>query len=99
MGRLVRVALDNTIIERLLSSQSILNPFRPAPEVGGRPEIHGVGMYEGERDVLLPLGERNGHMLVLGTTRVGKTRLCEVMTIQDIRRGDTVFMFDPQGRS
>ena len=35
--------------------------------------------------------------LVLGTTRVGKTRLAEILITQDIRRGDTVIGFDPKG--
>jgi len=43
------------------------------------------------------LGERVGHTLVLGTTRVGKTRLCELLVTQDIRRGDVVVVFDPKG--
>lgn len=42
-------------------------------------------------------GERVGHTLVLGTTRVGKTRLCELLVTQDIRRGDVVIVFDPKG--
>jgi hypothetical protein len=44
----------------------------PLPSVGGDPAIHGV---EPDEDaVWMDLGERVGHMLVLGTTRVGKTR-------------------------
>ena len=35
--------------------------------------------------------------LVLGTTRVGKTRLLEILVAQDIRRGDVVIVFDPKG--
>ena len=38
-----------------------------------------------------------GHTLVLGTTRVGKTRLAEILITQDIRRGDVVIVFDPKG--
>jgi Type IV secretion-system coupling protein DNA-binding domain. len=33
----------------------------------------------------------------LGTTRVGKTRLAEILVSQDIRRGDTTIVFDPKG--
>jgi len=69
----------------------------PLPPVGGKPAIHAVGMLEGERDIVLPLGERVGHTLVLGTTRVGKTRLAEILITQDIRRGDVTFVFDPKG--
>ena len=34
---------------------------------------------------------------MLGTTRVGKTRLAEILINQDIMRGDTVITFDPKG--
>jgi hypothetical protein len=34
---------------------------------------------------------------VLGTTRVGKTRLAELLATQDIRRGEVVIVFDPKG--
>lgn len=60
------------------------NPARPLPPVGGLPRLHGV--EPNEADVSLPLGERVGHSLVLGTTRVGKTRLAELFITQDIRR-------------
>ena len=45
----------------------------------------------------MPLGDRVGHTLVLGTTRVGKTRLAEILITQDIARGDVVIVFDPKG--
>src|SRR3989344_2588997 len=61
-----------------------LNPVRPLPPVGGLPRLHGIEPEE--VDVSLPLGERVGHSLVLGTTRVGKTRLAELFVTQDIRR-------------
>jgi len=43
------------------------------------------------------IGDRVGHTLVLGTTRVGKTRLAELLIAQDIRRGEVVIVFDPKG--
>ena len=84
-------------LARILLADRPFNPLRPPPAVGGRPEIHGVGMWEGERNLYAPIGERVGHTLVLGTTRVGKTRFAEVLIQQDIRRGDTVIVFDPKG--
>ena len=90
----------NLCISRLLAPLSVnsrFNPFRPVPSIGGHPEIHAVGMYEGEGNVTLNLGERNGHTLVLGTTRVGKTRTAEVLIKQDIARGDVTIVFDPKG--
>lgn len=80
---------------RLLSADRWLNPVRPLPPVGGNPWLHGVEMKE--CDVTLPLSERPGHTLVLGTTRVGKTRLAELLATQDIRRGEVVIVFDPKG--
>ena len=74
---------------------SRLNPFRPEPDVGGDPALHGVELAE--RSVAIPMADRNGHTLVLGTTRVGKTRALEIAVAQDIRRGDVVVVFDPKG--
>jgi conjugative coupling factor TraD (TOL family) len=76
------------------------NPVRPLPPVGGLPRLHGI--EPDEVDVGLPLGERVGHSLVLGTTRVGKTRLAELFITQDIRRKvngehEVVIVFDPKG--
>tara|TARA_R110002167_G_scaffold204404_11_gene408592 strand:+ start:7976 stop:10024 length:2049 start_codon:yes stop_codon:yes gene_type:complete len=72
-----------------------LNPVRPLPPIGGNPALHAVEVDEEE--VLLPMSERVGHTLVLGTTRVGKTRLAEILIEQDIRRGDgPVIVFDPK---
>ena len=82
-------------VARLLRWDSPCNPFRPEPDVGGDPALHGVELAE--RDVSIPMADRNGHTLVLGTTRVGKTRALEIAVAQDIRRGDVVVVFDPKG--
>ncbi|QQC64355.1 type IV conjugative transfer system coupling protein TraD [Paraburkholderia ginsengisoli] len=79
---------------------SVLNPVRPLPPLGGLPRLHGI--EPNEIDVTLPLGERVGQTLVLGTTRVGKTRLAELFITQDIRRKvngehEVVIVFDPKG--
>ena len=80
---------------RLTRSETWWNPVAPLPPVGGDAAIHGV---EPDEDaVWMDVGERVGHMLVLGTTRVGKTRLAELLITQDIRRGDVVIVFDPKG--
>lgn len=84
-------------LARLTRSNSRFNPVRPYPPVGGKPEIHAVGLMEKEQPVYMDLGERVGHTLILGTTRVGKTRLAEILITQDIRRGDVVIVFDPKG--
>lgn len=79
----------------LLSIDSWLNPVRPLPLVGGNSALHGIELQE--ESVFMNLSERVGHILVLGTTRVGKTRLLEILASQDIRRGDVVIVFDPKG--
>jgi len=87
-------------LARATAWDSPLNPVRPLPPVGGLPRLHGIEPHE--IDVSLPLGERVGHTLVLGTTRVGKTRLAELFITQDIRRKthgehEVVIVFDPKG--
>jgi len=68
-----------------------------AQEGNGDPLLHGVGMLERETEVWSSIAERYGHMIVLGATRVGKTRFAELLVGQDIARGDTVIVLDPKG--
>jgi conjugative coupling factor TraD (TOL family) len=82
-------------LARLLRNPAWWNPLAPLPSVGGKPALHAV--EPDEQAVWMDLGEREGHTLVLGTTRVGKTRLAEILITQDIRRGDVVIIFDPKG--
>ncbi len=82
-------------LSKLLSADTPLNPVRPLPPVGGNPALHGI--EPDEKDVTLALGERVGHTVVYGTTRVGKTRLAELLVTQDIRRGEVTIVFDPKG--
>ena len=85
-----------TGIVKMMRSNAWWNPVSPLPPVGGKPQIHAVGSLN-EVDVTMDLRERVGHTLVLGTTRVGKTRLAEILIKQDIARGDVVIVFDPKG--
>lgn len=82
-------------LRRCLSSDHPLNPVRPLPPVFGNPALHGVEIEE--EDLYTALGELNNHMMVYGTTRVGKTRLAQILIEQDIARGDVVVVFDPKG--
>ena len=67
-----------------------------ANTLGGNPAIHGVGFQE--KPICLNLSDRVGHTMLLGTTRVGKTRLLELMISSDIRRNDSaVIVIDPKG--
>lgn len=96
-ARRLEKACDNRFsgVRSLLACDRWFNPVRPLPPTGGSALMHGIELHE--VDVSLPLGERVGHMLVMGTTRVGKTRLAEVLVTQDIRRGEVVIVFDPKG--
>jgi conjugative coupling factor TraD (TOL family) len=95
--RLEHAPFPLSTLARVTAWDSAFNPLRPLPPVGGSPLLHGV--EPNETEVSLPLGERGGHTLVLGTTRVGKTRLAEVYITQDIHRveHEVVIVFDPKG--
>ncbi len=64
---------------KLLSADTPLNPVRPLPPVGGNPALHGI---EPDEKTSPGSGERVGHTVVYGTTRVGKTRLAELLVTQ-----------------
>lgn len=95
--RVEHAPLGLAALARITAWDSVFNPLRPLPPVGGSALLHGVEPHETE--VSLPLTERVGHTLVLGTTRVGKTRLAEVYITQDIHRPgeEVVIVFDPKG--
>jgi len=84
-----------SLLACVLCTRAWWNPLAPLPAVGGKPALHAV--EPDEQAVWMDIGERVGHTLVLGTTRVGKTRLAEILITQDIRRGDVVIVFDPKG--
>jgi conjugative coupling factor TraD (TOL family) len=71
------------------------NPLLPFVDLGGTPVLHGVGLDEAP--VTLRQSARNGHMVVMGTTRVGKSRLLELLATQDIHAGHVVIVIDPKG--
>lgn len=50
-----------------------------------------------ERPLVLPDALLNQHLLVLGTTGTGKTRLLELLVLQAVARGDAVLVVDPKG--
>ena len=64
-------------------------------EAGGEAAIHGIS--DNEKEIYVSHSDRAGHMLVIGTTGVGKTRFAENNVAQDIRRGDVVIFIDPKG--
>lgn len=77
------------------SSENWWNPLRPIHDLGGNVTLHGV--EPNEKPVCLRQSARSGHLLVLGTTRVGKTRLLELLSTQDIHDGHVVIIIDPKG--
>jgi conjugative coupling factor TraD (TOL family) len=81
----------------LTRSRHWANPVAEIPYTEGNPAYHAVGLWEGEAPVYERQSERVAHKLVIGTTRVGKTRLCEVLLTQDIHNGEVVIVFDPKG--
>ncbi len=83
---------EKYFLAKLLNNPSSLNPFRPEPPVGGSPFLHGLG--EKDEPIYIPQEVRVGHTFVVGTTRVGKTRLASILINQDIRGGGAVIVVD-----
>jgi hypothetical protein len=64
---------------------------------GGVAALHAVG-HDKEQPVFLPLSDLEGHMLVSGATRTGKTYYLQLDVVQAIERGDEAVIFiDPKG--
>ncbi len=59
-------------------------------------DLHALGR-PAERDLFLPPDLLGQHVLVLGTTGVGKTRMLELLATSAIRRGDATAIVDPKG--
>jgi len=86
----------DSVISKITSIDSPLNPIRPLPPIGGNRYLHAVGSDE-EKDIFLPDADRPGNTLVLGQSRVGKTRLAELLVTADIMRNDgLVVVVDPK---
>ncbi|OJW45600.1 MAG: hypothetical protein BGO50_15385, partial [Rhodanobacter sp. 67-28] len=62
----------------------------------GQPWLHGIGMSE-ETPIYLPLDHTAGHMLLVGTTRAGKSRMLDTIIHQAVGRGEAVIIWDPKG--
>jgi conjugal transfer pilus assembly protein TraD len=56
-----------------------------------------LGKPQAAKNICLPDANRKGHMFCFGSTRIGKTKLIELMIAQDIRKGYSVTLFDPKG--
>ena len=67
---------------------------KAAQKTEGAYWIHGLAP---EADLHSELSQLVGHTLIVGTTRVGKTRLFDLLIAQAIFRGETVIIIDPKG--
>ena len=56
--------------------------------------IHGLAKEEAK---FMEVASLVGHTLLIGTTRVGKTRMMELLIGQAIMRGEAVIIIDPKG--
>lgn len=65
------------------------------PDRIGAPWIHGLDARE--RAQMVPLEHIEGHLLVVGTTGSGKTRLLDLLITQAVLRGEAVVIIDPKG--
>lgn len=71
-----------------------MRKLRP-PENMGQRWIHGLS--DQLRPIEVPASWFNGHLLILGTTGSGKTRLADLLNTQIIMRGEALVIIDPKG--
>ena len=64
-------------------------------KAGGYEFVHNLGLDD-EKDIIVPRDEMQ-HTIIAGTTRVGKTRLIELLVYQLIAAGEPVIVIDPKG--
>lgn len=62
---------------------------------GGSKWLHGVG--ERETDITISRNDLVGHLLLVGTTRSGKTVGLRMLIAQAVMRGEPVIVIDPKG--
>ena len=76
---------------------AVISRSRGPGDLGGVTTLHAVGRKE-EQPIFLPLSDLEGHMLVAGATRTGKTYYLQLDVVQAIERGDEAVIFiDPKG--
>ena len=87
----------NEVIATERESKPLVGWKRKPGDAGGVATIHAVGGRE-EAPVFLPLSDLEGHMLVSGATRTGKTHYLQLDLVQAIERGtEAVIFIDPKG--
>jgi len=84
----------SAIVNKLMQNKELL---QKGESLGGLSFIHGIGIQD-EKDISIPIPDLVGHTIIVGTTRVGKTRAYEVIIAQLIKRTDeATIIFDPKG--
>jgi hypothetical protein len=87
----------NEVLAVERDSRALVGCKRKPGDDGGVAAIHAVGCRE-EAPVFLPLSDLEGHMLVSGATRTGKTHYLQLDLVQAIERGtEAVIFIDPKG--
>ena len=69
--------------------------FVPVQSQLGAHWLHGLAARE--TPVWLPVEHSAGHILIVGTTGAGKTRLLDLLVTQAVLRGEAVVIIDPKG--
>jgi len=87
----------NEVLAAERDSKALAARKRKPGDSGGVAAIHAVGSRD-EAPVFLPLSDLEGHMLVSGATRTGKTYYLQLDLVQAIERGtEAVIFIDPKG--
>lgn len=71
--------------------------FEWTPEAAQEALERGSAVPRPEGDLVLPESLLAQHVLILGTTGTGKTRLLELLALQAVARGEAVVVIDPKG--
>ena len=92
---------DRDRANRMLAAERrgeiVSSRIRAQGHPGGVAALHSVGQKD-EQPIFLPLSDLEGHMLVSGATRTGKTYYLQLDLMQAIERGnETVIFIDPKG--
>lgn len=87
----------NEVLAAERDSKTLARSERKPGDSGGVATIHVVGSRQ-EAPVFLPISDLEGHMLVSGATRTGKTYYLQLDLVQAIERGtEAVIFIDPKG--
>lgn len=86
--------IEATKLHTLIS----MGVVRTIGEAAQQPEgAYSVSGLAPEQDLFSELANLVGHTLIVGSTRVGKTRLFDLLIAQAIFRGETVIIINPKG--